>query len=303
MRNLKMHGGAIAQTFFLSDWRVGIAAVACLLGFAPQLALCGIFVSISARLLAPRCGVSSTLVDSGLVVLNAWFAGLAVGTFFLPGAGMIAALLLAAPLTVAATVALDRLLSPWQLPLLVAAYVPAFALIWLALSTLPWVHLTPTESLPAAASLPHLFLLGTLRSIGQIFFFPDARLGTALLLILLTQHWRLVVLMCAAALASEMTAWALGAPLWQVEQGLHGFSSALMAAAVFKGFKGLGWGSLGATIVLSPLVEMAVLRLGATLGVFGLSASYVAVVWMLLLTSPVQVKGPEMTGWGALRVR
>ncbi len=296
MRDLK----AIAQTFFLDDYRIGLASVLALAAFAPQLALSGLVVAVASRLCAERLAVGANLVRSGAVTLNGWFTGLAIGAFFAPGLGLALALAVAVPLAIASTVVCERLLSPWQLPLLVAPYIPAFTVVWLSFSGLPWIAVADAQVLRPAGNPFELLGLGTLRSIGQIFFTQDARLGALLLVVLAVRKPRLGLAMLASAAGAETLAWLIGLPTWQIEQGLHGFAPALMAAAWITGFKGLRWPALVGTIVASPFVESGVLRVSANLGMFGLSTSYLVLVWALLLLRPVHDTTGMTQAWGKL---
>jgi urea transporter len=267
---------AIAQTFFAGDPRVGGLAVLALAVFQPALAVAGLGGGLVARCAA---------------------------TFFAPGPGLAVLVAATAALTVACTIACDRLLSPWQLPVLVLPYVPAFALIWLAFGGVSWA--TPTPLLPlgdAGPSLVQHWVVVALRGVGQIFFLPDAVFGAALLGIVTLIHRTGGVAMFGAALAGAACAQAMGLPAWQVTQGLHGFAPALMAIAALTRFKGFGWPAAIATVVVAPVVEAGVIKLGMSLGIFGLSTTYVALAWALLLASPVQVKSEQGGSWGAVRL-
>jgi hypothetical protein len=88
-----------------------------------------------------------------------------------------------------------------------------------------------------------------------------------------------------------------GVPGWQVEQGLAGFTSAMAAAAVLRGFAGIGWAAVGIIVVTSPFLEVAALRLAGTLGLPALLAAYIGLVWTFALLRPVRETGAARSNW------
>ena len=102
--------------------------------------------------------------------------------------------------------------------------------------------------------------------------------------------------MIGASVASVGVGYLAGAPLWQVEQGLAGFTPALMAVAALRRFAGLGPAAVIA-IVINPLLEAGALRFGNAIGLSALSATYVALVWGFALVRPVRDAGAARGGW------
>lgn len=285
------HLAAISQAFFVHDAKVGAAAVVVMLVSSPVYALSGLVASVVARLVAVRLGANRNLVASGLLELNGWFAGLAAATFWSPSLGLLLVACLAGVLTAAAALILDRVLATWDLPLLVAPYVLAFLVLWPALSSLTdasWLSKAAWEVLPPTSSTFELVIIGGVRGLGQIFFCPNPFVGVGLAIGVMLVDWRVGAAMVGASVAGVAAGYVYGAPLWQIEQGLFGFSAALTTAAAFKRYRGFGYGAALASIVVGPLVEMAAIKLAGALGVYALSSGYVVLIWALVLVSPTK---------------
>lgn len=297
----QFHVAAIGQTFFVENWVTGIAAIGVLAITAPRLALCGLIVSIAARLAAGRIGAPRDLLATGLVELNGWFFGLACGTFFTPGAGLCVALVVGGPLVAAAAIAMRRLLATWDLPMFVGPYMPAFWLAFAAIAAFPWAQpAVLSASASSTVMSPALVIvLGGLRGLGEIFFVPDARVGLALAAVVSIADRRLGVCMIAASIAAVAIGYAAGAPAWQVEQGLAGFAPALTAAAALRGFAGVGRVAVAIAIVTGALLEAGALRITGGLGLYALSSSYLVIVWGTALLRPVRDAAAERRGWSS----
>jgi Urea transporter len=150
---------------------------------------------------------------------------------------------------------------------------------------------------PAPSSVLLLVLLGGLRGLGQIFFLPNAAVGLGLAAAVSLSDWRLGPVMIAASVAAVGVGVLAGSPAWQVEQGLAGFTAALVAVAALRGFGGLRIAAVAAAIVGGPFVESAALRLGAAVGLHALSASYIGLVWTFTLLRPVRDAAAARSGW------
>jgi urea transporter len=292
------HLCAISQTFFVSNPWTALASIAVLGIAAPRLAVAALVTSILARWAGESMGAAWTFLATGLIELNGWFLGLACATFFGAGPSLAVIVLVSGPLVAAFSIAMQRVLATWGVPLLVGPYVPVFWLLWSGLSGLPWVN---AAALPAALPPPDsplvVVLLGGLRGVGQIFFLPDARVGVALALAASIADWRIGPAMIAASVASVGIGYLGGAPLWQVEQGLAGFIPALVAAAALQRFVGIGGVAVGVAIAAAPFIEMAAVRLAGVLGLYTLSAPYIGLVWLLALLRPVRQATVVRTGW------
>jgi urea transporter len=292
------HLCAISQTFFVASPWTGAAALGMLVLAAPRLAASALVCSILARWTATRVGAARAFLATGLVELNGWFLGLACGTFFEIGPGLLVAILIGGPLVAAVSIGLQRVLAAWDVPLLVGPYVPAFWLLWSALAGLPWSGVTALPTVPPAPDSPVLLiLLGGLRGVGQIFFVPDARVGLALALAASIRDWRIGPAMLAASTAAVGVGYLLATPLWQVDYGLAGFAPAMVAAAALCRFVGLGWIAVGIAVVTSALFEAAAIRLAAMGGLYALSTTYIAFVWMFALVRPVRQAAAARSGW------
>ena len=300
-RAAAFHVAAIGQTFFVDSPRVGVAAIAALAAVAPRLAASGLAVSVIARVVAGRAGAPRDFLATGLVELNGWFLGLAIATFFAPGLGFAVALVAGGPMVAAAAIVLRRVFATWDVPMFVAPYLPAFWLLFAALAALPWA--SPADlaaAVPPPAGSPALAIaLGGLRGLGEIFFVPDARLGAALAVAVTLGDRRIGISMVAASTAAVAIGHLAGLPAWQIEQGLAGFTPALVAAAALCGFAGLGRTAVAVAVASGALVEAGVLRLTAGVGLYALSTSYLVFVWVFALLRPVRDAAADRRGWSS----
>jgi len=300
-RAAAFHAAAIGQTFFVDSPRVGCAAFLVLAVAAPRLALSGLAVSVVARLVAERAGAPRDFLVTGLVELNGWFLGLACATFFAPGAGFAVALVAGGPLVAAAAIVMRRLLATWDLPLFVGPYVPAFWLLFAALSAFPWAHPEVRSIAPSAPTAPVLLIvLGGLRGIGEIFFAADARVGLGLAVALSLHDRRLGISMIGASIAAVAIGYLSDAPAWQVEAGLAGFTPALMAVAALRGFAGIGRTAVVVAIGAGAFLEAGTLRLTGAFGLYALSSSYLLFVWGFALLRPVRDAAADRRGWSSI---
>lgn len=297
-RVVSRHLSAISETFFVYNRWVGLVSVVLLAIAAPHLAVSAMVTSVLARIVAARAGAARTFVDSGLVELNGWFLGLACGTFFAVGPTLAVALVAGGLLAAGVSIVMNRLVATWDIPLMVGPYIPAFWILSCALPAFPWFHAAtlpiPTYE-PGSQTLQ--VLIGGLRGLGEIFFLPDARVGVGLAIAASIADWRLGPAMIGASVASVGMGYFAGAPLWQVQQGLAGFTPALMAVAALRRFSGLGPAAVVIAIVANPLLEAGALRFGNVIGLSALSVTYVALVWGFALVRPVRDAGAARGGW------
>jgi urea transporter len=299
-RIVARHFATISETFFLYDPRVGMVGVGILAVVAPRLAIAGLLTSILARLTAERAGAARSFLETGLIELNGWFLGLACGTFFDVGWGLVAAILLGSAMVAAFSIAMQRLLATWDLPLLVAPYVPAFWILWSAFSALSWGHPAELPQVPPPPSSPVLLIvLGGLRGLGEIFFVPNAAVGLGLAAAVTIADRRLGIVMVGASIATVAVGYLAGTPGWQVEQGLAGFTAALVGAAVLRKFAGIGWVGVAVAVVTSPFLEAAAVRIAGSVGLHALSATYVGFVWTLALLRPVREASVARASWSS----
>ena len=267
LRVVSRHLSTVSETFFVYNRWVGLASVAVLAVASPRLALSALFTSVLARGVAVRAGAARAFVDSGLVELNGWFLGLACGTFFAVGPTLAVALVAGGFLAAGVSIVMNRIVATWDIPLMVGPYVPAFWILSCALPAFPWFH---AAVLPEPTFVPDsralLVLLGGLRGLGEIFFLPDARVGLGLAISASIADWRLGPAMVGASVASVGVGFLAGAPMWQVQQGLAGFTPALVAVAALRRFSGLGPAAVIIAIVANPFLEAGALRLFGTVG-------------------------------------
>jgi urea transporter len=289
---------AIGQTFFVYNPWVGFIGIVVLAVAAPHLALAGILASVVARFTAERVGASRAFLGTGLAELNGWFVGLACATFFAVGPGLAVSLLVGGSLVAALSIVMHRVLATWGVPVFIGPYVPAFWLLWSALPSFPWGKVAALPLVPPAPTSPLLLvLLGGLRGVGQIFFLPNAAVGVGLAVAASIADRRLGPAMVAASVASVGIGYLGGVPGWQVEQGLAGFTAALVAAAALRGFAGIGWTAVAVTVVTGPFLEVAALRLAGVFGLPALSAAYIGLVWTFALLRPVREDGAGRSNW------
>jgi urea transporter len=289
---------AISLTFFANSARTGLAVLLILAAAAPLHAAAAVAASALARLSAGRAGASRALLNSGLVELNGWFLGLACATFFGPSLALVVAVVIGGLAVAPAAIALQRVLATWDLPLLVCPYLPIFWLLWAGLSGLPWVSVAPLPVMPPPSDLPVVtILIGGMRGIGQIFFLPDATIGLALAVAACLANWRIGLAMMAASLGAIGIGFLVGAPAWEIEQGLPGFTPALVAAAALPRFLGMGRVAVAAAVLTSPFLETAAIRLAGSVGLFALSSTFVGFVWLFALMRPVRQAGDARDSW------
>lgn len=275
---------AIGQTFFVDHPLAGFVALVSVAAGAPQLAVAGILAAALARCLAVLFGASPALLASGLVELNGWFVGLACARFYPVGPSLVVAGALGSGLTAAGTIVLFRALRGRDLPVSIAPYMPAFWIVWSALSGLSWATPTTlTVAAPTTTSGFVLVLVCGLRGLGQIFFVPSAAVGLGIAVAASMHDGRTGPLMVLASTASIGIGYLLGTPAWQVDQGLAGFTPALIVAATMCGFIEGGLATVVVAIIASPFLEAAALRITGGLGLHALSVSYVALLWTAVL--------------------
>src|SRR5215475_13985227 len=290
-RAVVRHLSAIGQALFAYNPWVGLAGIVILAVVAPHLAVTGLLLSVVARVVASAVGASPAFLATGLAELNGWFLGLACGTFFAVGPGLAAAIVLGGILISPISIAMHRVLSAWDVPLVIGPYIPVFWILWSGLTATSWTRAAVLPTVPPAPASPILLvLLGGLRGVGQIFFLPNAAAGVAL-----------AAAMIAASIAAVGVGYLSGLPLWQVETGLAGFSAALIAAAARCRFAGVGWIAVIITVVTIPFVEAAALKIAGAIGIHALSAPYVALIWLFALLRPTPSSGgtPSSSGGGA----
>src|SRR5215475_4353677 len=302
-RAVVRHLSAIGQALFAYNPWVGLAGIVILAVVAPHLAVTGLLLSVVARLVASAVGASPAFLATGLVELNGWFLGLACGTFFAVGPGLAAAILLGGILISPISIAMHRVLSAWDVPLVIGPYIPVFWILWSGLTATSWTRAAALPTVPPTPASPVLLvLLGGLRGVGQIFFLPNAAAGVALAAAASIADVYLGVAMIAASVASVGVGYLAGLPLWQVETGLAGFTAALVAAAARCRFAGIGWIAVVITVITIPFVEAAALKLGSALGVHALSAPYVALIWIFALLRPTPDPASSPSGdWPTFR--
>ena len=301
-RAVVRHLSAIGQALFAYNPWVGLAGIVILAVVAPHLAVTGLLLSVVARLVASAVGVSPAFLATGLVELNGWFLGLACGTFFAVGPGLAAAIVLGGILISPISIAMHRVLSAWDVPLVIGPYIPVFWILWSALTAISWTRAAVLPTVPYTPASPLLLVvLGGLRGVGQIFFLPNAAAGVALAAAASIADIYLGVAMIVASVASVGVGYLAGLPLWQVETGLAGFSAALIAAAARCRFAGVGWIAVIITVFTIPFLEAAALKIAGAIGIHALSAPYVALIWIFaLLRPPGSSSGtPSSSGGGA----
>ncbi len=245
---------AYAQVLFADHPGVGLLVLAATLT-SPRAGLSGLAAVLLAHGLVRLLGFSQAAAAQGRYGYAPLLVGLALGTFFEPGAGAVALLALAVVAVVFLEAALESLLGGvFFLPVL---SLPFVLVTWLALAAAPHLEVVARTSLglvPAAAPawLPDAAALW-LRSLGAVFFSPTAAAG-ALVAAALVLHSRIAVLL-----------------------SLLGFAVAgLLTAFVFS------FASDGAVLVLHANVTLAAMALGGVWFVPQRSAFALAAVAALL---------------------
>src|SRR5262249_60583802 len=79
------------------------------------------------------------------------------------------------------SIAMHRVLSAWDVPLVIGPYIPVFWILWSGLTATSWTRAAALPTVPPTPASPVLLvMLGGLRGVGQIFFLPNAAAGVAL---------------------------------------------------------------------------------------------------------------------------
>ena len=296
------HLASIGQAFFVYNPWIGLASILVLGVAAPSLAIAGTIASVIARIVAVLMRMPQAFLDTGLIELNGWYLGLACATFFAAGPGLAVSILLGSTLVALTAIAMHRILSGWDIPLVIGPYVPAFWVTWSALSTLAWGRLAALPVMPPPPESPLLLvLLGGLRGVGEILFLPNAAVGLILAAVAsLADRW-LGPAMIAASVAAVAVGYVAATPAWQVETGLAGFTAALIAAAAVRRFAGIGIAAAVITVLTIPFVEVAAVRVAGAVGLHALSAPYVGLVWLFSLVHRPDGEGPVPSGRPARR--
>ena len=200
---------AYAQVLFADHRGVG-ALLLLASALSPRAGLHGLVAVLAGHGLVRLLRFSETAASHGRYGYNPLLVGLAVGTFFEPGPGTAALLLLSVVAVVFLEAALESALGAvFYLPLL---SLPFVLVTWLSLAAAPYVGIVARaapELIPAhgPAWLPEVADL-FLRSLGVIFFSPTVLAG-AVVLAALVLHSRIATLLTALgfAVAHALSTW------------------------------------------------------------------------------------------------
>jgi len=200
---------AYAQVLFADHRGVGTLLLLAT-ALSPRAGLQGLVAVLAAHAVLRLLRFSAAAASHGRYGYNPLLVGLAVGTFFEPGPGTAALLLLSVVAVVFLEAALESALGAvFSLPLL---SLPFVLVTWLSLAAAPYVgivaraapELIPPHGPDWLPEVADLFL----RSLGVIFFSPTALAG-AVVLAALVLHSRIATLLVAVgfAVAHGLSTW------------------------------------------------------------------------------------------------
>jgi urea transporter len=200
---------AYAQVLFADHRGVGVLLLLAS-ALSPRAGLHGLVAVLAAHGLVRLLRLSEAAASHGRYGYNPLLVGLAVGTFFDPGPGTAALLLLSVVAVVFLEAALESALGAvFYLPLL---SLPFVMVTWLSLAAAPYVGIvarTAPGVVPAHGPdwLPEVADL-YLRSLGAVFFSPTVLAG-ALVLAALVLHSRIATLLTVLgfAVAHGLSTW------------------------------------------------------------------------------------------------
>lgn len=238
-------------------------------------------------------GVNKADIRAGLHGFNGALVGLAVLIFLAPSSLTWLTLLLAATFSTLLTLALNRLLSAWQIPAFTAPFVLVSWCLFLSnarFGRLESTQLLPTAGLPSSTVVEGVvtwqsLLEGTLNGIGQVFFQGSVSTGLVFLLALVISSRPSALLAIFGSLAGALVAWLWGAAEPAIHIGAFGFNGVLVgiALAVFwPSFSKREWVLAVIALLITPFVYAA---LSAALEMPALTLAFVLVTWVVLLAN------------------
>jgi urea transporter len=275
---------AAAATFFSDHKATGLALFLGLTVVAPLHAGAAFLAAHLTRITAEKTGALASGVTMQGLMVNGFFLALGIASC---AQSPIQALLLSAvgaPAGVVASLAMRRLLQPWNLPAYVAPYLLVIWTLWYAGAYTPTLKMTlPAQPLSDGAGLKEM-LLAAAHGFSQIFFLTDARLGLFVATVLVLAFRRSGALMVAAGVFAVATGFILKCEPWIAQSGVLAFPAVLAVAALRHAPSPASPAVCLAAVAAAPVLELAALRAGYFFGVPAFSASYLAVMWLTQLS-------------------
>ena len=261
----------------------------------PHVLLAGVLGVVASTLTAIWREGDTEALRAGLYGYNGVLVGLALATFFAPGAALWVYVALGAAVSTVATLGTTNLLKPSGAPALTSPFV---AVTWIMLlvtsgfAGLSCVGLpaagvvAPFEPAPPVSVGIGAYLVGTLLSISQVFL--KASVVSALLFLagLAVSSVPAALFALGGAMLAVAVAHAFGAESDLVTQGLLGFSPVLTAIALGVTFRrpSLKTTLYAALGVIFTVVAQAALNVALRpFALPALTAPFVLVSWMFLL--------------------
>jgi urea transporter len=285
----KIISSAFADTFFSQKIWLGRLLAGLLLFFQTKFFIFGCLGALASEWFGRQLSKNKTLQKSRLFALNGLFVGLSTSSFLADPAKTFIAVLALALVSSLATIVCQRLLKTWDLPLLVLPYCLSFWFMQLLSHQSKIFQLTvDNQTSVIDGSVMSRLGASSLSGFGQIFFSANWHVGASVAIALtIFQPKQVAAILCSAVLPSLVAYLCLGNH-WAIDSGLTSFSGILLFQAYRAGVISVSESHIWILIGLSGLLEAVTLNIGQTMGVFALSASYIAVFWIAKLSEEVK---------------
>ncbi len=262
----------------------------------PEVAIGGVIAVLVATVTAWWLRVDDAALGAGLFGYNAFLVGIALPTFLAASPLLWTYLVIGAMVSVVATLAVANLMKTWGVAALTAPFILVTWLLLLSAYAFSGIHGEALPSpgqiapIPAEAAQPLAvadFVQGMLISISQVFVKGNGIAALLILAGLAAGSLAAAGIAVAAALISVIVAHALGAESQLITAGLTGFNPILTAIALGTVFYQPSARVMVYTLiatVLTVMVQGAMVSALTPFGIPTLTASFVLVTWLFLLS-------------------
>lgn len=282
----------VGQVIFLNNSYAGLLCLLAITLSAPLQALAALLGTAIATATGQALGAERGDLRAGLYGYNGCLIAIALPLFLGPGWAVWALTFLAAGLSSALLLALNRIRA-WRLPALTAPFVLCSWAAILAFRALapdpggsPPVGTLRDVPVPPALLFPDLPLIeASLAGLAQTYLQPSALSGLLIALALLVAAPRFCLLACLASAASATTAALLPLPPEAIRTGLFGFSAVLAALALGAVYLGTSRRSFAIALTVAALMppfQIACSTLIMPLGLPTMSVPFITATWITL---------------------
>ncbi len=277
----------LGQTFFMPNVYLGGVIFLAVLLNHPLAGALGLFSVIVCRRVIDKMGANQNLSNLGFVDVNAFYMGAALGYFFHFNMTLVFITFLMGIFVARLVVICQRILSPWQLPMLVLPFIVGTSLVWYLKDNSSFFYLNKFIELEKNVGIYSIYLnwgAGVLRSISQVFFAQSLGIGAFVLLGMFIISKKLFQVILIAASLSCGFGLSMGLADFWVPSGLLGYNALLVAAAYLSLESDFKWVELCSWVLLSCLLSVALSSVMYRVGLLSLSLPYVMVVWVFNLS-------------------